>query len=284
MRSRSSSRERSPEQNRLPNGVSQISESDYFLKSDEFIVWLKDEKNKYFDELTSEKSHKYFRRFVKAWNKGRLPKSLYSGVERSSQPRTTAYKWSFVSKASRADTEALKAVRDSVGSATFGPSSSISADQSSTRPKIHGPTLPSHSDTVLAREEEAERQAVERQNKRKRERMEDKDRIEDVVGPREVGREAMLEKKRLKRDGDRAFREKGDDGFMEADEGTLMGGGNDFKAQIARRDANRQKWQDKRNAERGEKTAAVQDRRSAMQDRDKANMEMFMKMAKEKFG
>ena len=56
------------------------------------------------------------------------------------------------------------------------------------------------------------------------------------------------------------------------------------QSRIARRDANRQKWQDKRNAGRGEKTEAVQERRSAMQDRDKANMEMFMKMAKEKFG
>ncbi len=30
----------------LPDGVSEISESDYFLKSDEFRVWLKDEKGK----------------------------------------------------------------------------------------------------------------------------------------------------------------------------------------------------------------------------------------------
>lgn len=30
----------------LPNGVSPISESDYFLKNTEFRVWLKDEKDK----------------------------------------------------------------------------------------------------------------------------------------------------------------------------------------------------------------------------------------------
>ena len=30
----------------LPDGVSEISESDYFLKNDEFQVWLKEEKGK----------------------------------------------------------------------------------------------------------------------------------------------------------------------------------------------------------------------------------------------
>jgi len=137
---------------------------------------------------------------------------------------------------------------------------------------------------ILAREEDSERQAMERQYKRKRDRTEDKERVEDIVGPKEVGREGMLEKKRLKREGDRSFREKGDDGFMEADEGTLMGGGNDFKEQIARRDANRRRWQEKRNKEHEDKDSSVQERRNAMLDRDKANMDMFMKMAKEKFG
>jgi len=47
MRSRSRSRSRSPEKHyKLPEDVSQISESDYFLKSAEFRVWLKDEKRK----------------------------------------------------------------------------------------------------------------------------------------------------------------------------------------------------------------------------------------------
>jgi hypothetical protein len=50
-----------------------------------------------------------------------------------------------------------------------------------------------------------------------------------MVGPKEVGREGMLEKKRARREGDRAFREKGDDGFVEADEKTLLGGGDSFR-------------------------------------------------------
>ena len=92
-----------------------------------------------------------------------------------------------------------------------------------------GPTLPSASDLVLARESAAEYDSAERSYKRKREKAEAKERIEDMVGPKEVGREAMLEKKRARREGDRSFRERGDEGFAETDEGTLMGGGDSFK-------------------------------------------------------
>jgi hypothetical protein len=51
-----------------------------------------------------------------------------------------------------------------------------------------------------------------------------------MVGPREVGKEGMLEKKRARREADKSFREKGDDG-LEADETTLLGGGDSFKQQ-----------------------------------------------------
>lgn len=44
-RSRSPRRSRSPERD-LPNNASPISESDYFQKSSEFRIWLKDEKGK----------------------------------------------------------------------------------------------------------------------------------------------------------------------------------------------------------------------------------------------
>ncbi len=44
---RSRSRSNSPDRRApLPRGVAEISESDYFIKSDEFRVWLKEEKNK----------------------------------------------------------------------------------------------------------------------------------------------------------------------------------------------------------------------------------------------
>lgn len=46
-RERDRSRSRSPERSvPLPSGATPISESDYFVKNDEFRVWLKDEKRK----------------------------------------------------------------------------------------------------------------------------------------------------------------------------------------------------------------------------------------------
>lgn len=270
--------------NDLPHGVSPISESDYFLKNTEFRIWLKEEKHKYFDELSSEKARSYFRKFVKAWNRAKLPKSLYSEAESriSSAANQTAYKWSFASKGSSMDAGTLKAVREEVDSATYRRAAS-SSNIGGSRSRVHGPTLPSASDRVLAQEAASEYQAVEHNMKRKRDRAEAKERIEDAVGPKEVGKEGMLEKKRARREADSAFREKGDDGF-EADESTLLGGGDSFRDHIARRDAARKRFEEKRAAGREDKTAGVRERAAALREKDKATMDMFQQLAKQRFG
>ena len=164
---------------------------------------------------------------------GMFSESLYGGIDPSKQSATsqTAYKWSFASKRSRAEDEALHAARAEVGAATYrvgGEPSSRSGDGGSKR--VQGPSLPPQADRVLAREAAEERAAAERDYQRKRDKAEARDRIEDMVGPREVGRERVLEKKRERREGDRAFRERGDEG-LEVDEGTLLGGGSSFKAE-----------------------------------------------------
>ncbi|KAH9047557.1 hypothetical protein EDB84DRAFT_1557500 [Lactarius hengduanensis] len=285
-RSRDSPRRSESPSRHLPGGAEPITESDYFLKSSEFRVWLKDDKRKYFDELSGEKARKYFHKFVKEWNRGKLDKSLYGGIDPSKQSATsqTAYKWSFASKRTRAEDEALQAARAEVGAATYRAGdepSSRTGDGSNKR--VQGPSLPPQADRVLARETAEEQAAAERNYQRKRDKAEARDRVEDMVGPREVGRERMLEKKRERREGDRAFREKGDEG-LEIDEGTLLGGGNSFKAEIARRDAARTKFQQKRESAREEKISASRERASAIREKDKATMDMFMQMAKERYG
>ncbi|KAH7926830.1 hypothetical protein BV22DRAFT_1008149 [Leucogyrophana mollusca] len=280
--SRERERSRSPDRSHsLPPGVSLISESDYFLKNTEFRLWLKEEKSKYFDELSSDRARSYFRKFVKAWNRGKLPDSIYNNVDSvaSSATNQTAYKWSFASKGSVVDAKALNAVREEVGSATYGRDSRSQGASSSGR--VHGPTLPSSSDLVLARESASEYQAAERDHKRKRDRAEAKERVEEMVGPKPVGREGMLEKKRARRENDRAFREKGDDGF-EADESTLLGGGDSFRDHIARRDAARKRFEEKRGKD--EKIAATRERSAAIREKDKATMDMFQQLAKQRFG
>ena len=95
--------------------------------------------------------------------------------------------------------------------------------------RVHGPTLPTPSDITLAHELVDTQKAEERAYKHAKNKKETKEMVEDLVGPKLVGREGMLEKKALKRDGDRAFRERGDEG-LEVDEATLMGGGDSFRA------------------------------------------------------
>lgn len=53
---------------------------------------------------------------------------------------------------------------------------------------------------------------------------------------------------------------------------------------IAQRDANRLKWQEKKAAERGERTMDIQERQKALREKDRATMDAFAKMAKERFG
>ncbi|KAH9854334.1 hypothetical protein C2E23DRAFT_818240 [Lenzites betulinus] len=279
--SRGHSRSRSPERrSSLPDGVSEISDSDYFLKNDEFQVWLKEDKGKYFNELTSEKARKYFRKFVKAWNRGKLSKSLYAGVNKVPiASEQTAYKWSFASNASRADTEALRAAREEIESATWNRSRLNAPDAGPSRGRVIGPAMPSSSDRVLAKETEDEHRAAERDFQRKRDRKEAKERVEDLVGPKEVGRAGQLEKKKVQREANRAFREKGDEG-LEVDDATLMGGGDSFQAQLARREAAKRRYEDKN----GDRTGAIRERAEQLRQKDKATMDMFMQMAKQKFG
>ncbi|KAF8079263.1 hypothetical protein FPV67DRAFT_107852 [Lyophyllum atratum] len=281
-RSRSPRRERSrtPERDiKLPNNASPLSESDYFQKSDEFRIWLKDEKGKYFDELSGDKARSYFRKFVKAWNRGKVSKSLYAGIDPTTISATTqtAYKWSFASKKTRADDEALRAAREDISAATYNRESSSQAGPS--RGRVQGPTLPSASDLALSREMVAEQEQAERSYKRKRDKLEAKERVEEMVGPREVGREGMLEKKRARRDADKSFREKGDEG-LEVDESTLLGAGGSFRDEIAKRDAAKSRY----SAAREEKAAAARERATVYKQKEQATMDMFQQMAKQRFG
>ncbi|KAK2462871.1 hypothetical protein APHAL10511_005069 [Amanita phalloides] len=237
-------------------------------------------KRKYFDELSGDKARSYFRKFVKAWNRGKLSKKYYKGLEPSSIQATTntAYKWSFADKTSRADDQALRSVREEVGWATHSQRSG-DASMSASSGRVVGPTLPTPADLVHARELESEFKEEERKHKRKREKLEAKERIEDMVGPKEVGREGMLEKKRAKREQDRTFREKGDEGF-EADESTLMGGGDGFKDAITRRDTARRRYESKTQ----EKDMQMRERANAMREKERATMDMFQQLAKQRFG
>lgn len=70
--------------------IQELSNDDYFLKNNEFAAWLKEEKDVFFSDLSSESARKLFSRFVKAWNNKTLEPRYYEGI--ASGPRS-AHKW-----------------------------------------------------------------------------------------------------------------------------------------------------------------------------------------------
>ena len=57
-----------------------------------------------------------------------------------------------------------------------------------------------------------------------------------------------------------------------------------FIHSIAQRDAARRRFEEKRTQARDEREGSIQERRDAMRQKDKATMDMFKQLAKERFG
>ncbi|KAF3436938.1 hypothetical protein FNV43_RR19691 [Rhamnella rubrinervis] len=70
--------------------IQELSNDDYFSKSNEFATWLKEEKDVFFSDLSSESAREMFSGFVKAWNNHTLESRYYEGI--ASGPRS-AHKW-----------------------------------------------------------------------------------------------------------------------------------------------------------------------------------------------
>ncbi|KAH7334637.1 hypothetical protein B0J17DRAFT_617691 [Rhizoctonia solani] len=297
-RSRSRSRSPTPRLSLKSLGVSEISESDYFQKNSEFRLWLREERGKYFDELSGERARHYFRKFVKAWNRGKLSKELYNAdaATESARPASsqTSYRWSFAGNGLKVNAADLRAAREAVSQATYDldtPPMSSTAPKRTQGPSLPpgrtlGPSLPSASDLTLQQEEAVEAARGERRaaNKRARERLDDED---GGIGPKAVGREGLMEKKRARREEDNAMRNRKEDGGLEMSEDVLMGAGSSdsFKAAIARRDAARARWAEKKTATgSGSGSGPANERMEAMKAREAETMAMFRNMAKERFG
>lgn len=68
----------------------ELSEDDYFSKNNEFATWLKEKKNKFFSDLSSESARELFSEFVEVWNSKKLKSKYYKGIETG--PRSS-HKW-----------------------------------------------------------------------------------------------------------------------------------------------------------------------------------------------
>ena len=200
--------------------VDNISEEDYFAKSNEFAMWLKEAKGLFFSNLSSEETHKLFATFVEIWNAGKLSAKYYQGI--TAAPRTT-HKW--------------------------------------------GIKLDSNENALLGKDEddimyEKKLQKLERKKFNK-----DQEVLVDELVPKATGREAMLEKKALRREQARA-REDSPEVFREKD---VMGGGDDFQQRLARERA----WREKKAAA---KTEVYMEKKSVFEEREAAAMNPFKAM------
>lgn len=88
---------RSHDKHKTPIKVVQISEDDYFLKNEEFRVWLNTSRNTPFETLTTVNAREIFAGdFCKKWNRGSLASMFYDGTiptELRQQCVKTSHKW-----------------------------------------------------------------------------------------------------------------------------------------------------------------------------------------------
>ena len=85
-----------------------------------------------------------------------------------------------------------------VGAAMYGVGNAVGTSTTSGNDRskhVQGPTLPSQANHILAWEAAEEQAAAEQGYQQKCDKVEAWEHIEDMVGPREVGCEQMLEKK-----------------------------------------------------------------------------------------
>lgn len=77
--------------------IAQIDEDDYFLKNEEFRVWLHVDRSIPFEDLTTVQARELFTgAFCKDWNRGSLASMFYSGTiptELRQQCVKSAHKW-----------------------------------------------------------------------------------------------------------------------------------------------------------------------------------------------
>ncbi|CAG8768536.1 30366_t:CDS:2, partial [Racocetra persica] len=208
------SRSESPQRKKHP-----ISEDDYFTKSAEFRTWLREKKDKFFDELSSEQARRYFKKF-----------KYYDGM-RSSQltsSETTRYKWKHL-KVNQHELDELDTIKHSVDRQTnvkFATEVQMrsSGIKNEAPKRIIGPSMPPVRGSVEYNEdldqEDKERYERALRKKDRKNFQATHDMVLEELVPKATGKEALIEKKRARNNYYR--REASPD--IELNESDLMGG------------------------------------------------------------
>ncbi|BEJ17024.1 hypothetical protein CspHIS471_0604250 [Cutaneotrichosporon sp. HIS471] len=286
--------------------VERITEEDYFLKAGEFRFWLKEERGKYLDQLSSADAHKYFRRFVRRWNDGALPRACYATHETSGSraSNNTAYKWKFTAS-SRFNSVELAAARESVDRATHSKLRQVDTEMEagddsdgdigpvpelaspSPGPQLVGPSVgpsaPTVSERQMAREVQAESERMERNAERRAGRKVVMERAEELA-PRQTGKEGRQAEKRATNQQNKQMREKDAAAGLEVDDDTLMGDDSSFAAALRARDGTSSRHADRKVEEAAERRAANEERLVERRQKDSETMDMLKAMARQRYG
>ncbi|RIA90793.1 hypothetical protein C1645_737622 [Glomus cerebriforme] len=279
-----------------PKEFKPISEEDYFSKSTEFRVWLREDKDKFFDELSSEQAHRYFKKFVNTWNKYKLDKKYYIGM-RSSQlasSETTRYKWKNL-KINQDEIDSIKHSVDRQTNTNFAmevqmKSGNSKPDKASER--SIGPIMPPSSsqggyeealifllptsESIEMDQEDRERYERALKKKERKEFQKTHEIILDELVPKKTGREAMIEKKRTKN----AYYRREESPDVELNDKDLIGG-DDFQSSLATLKRARDAREQRKQAYKAEKAATLQEKAVAYQSKEQDTMEMLKKLAEE---
>ncbi|KAL4439171.1 hypothetical protein ABPG74_008946 [Tetrahymena malaccensis] len=229
-----------------------ISEDDFFIMNKTFSIWLIKKKNKYFDDLSTNKQRKYFKKFVKKWNKNDLSSVYYDEDKLQEKYGQLLKKNSFwklqnddsqVSKLYKEYQEALNGVNqmyDFKNDETDHKKALRKAARLEQGDKYddYQDTKKTRNDVEYDRENNREFKREQDKYDRRRERK-NKEELMDELVPKKVGKEAILEKKRMLNDKINGNRD--NTGIDDYDEEFLMGGDSFSKAKAREEEFQRKK-------------------------------------------
>eukprot|EP00877_Chromochloris_zofingiensis_P009627 jgi/Chrzof1/4918/Cz15g04140.t1 len=225
----------------LPVGVHAITSDHYFEKSGEFTAWLQHKRAIFFNDLSTEESHKLFDEFVAEWNAGKLPLKYYQGLVEAPKKRTP-HQWNF--KGGSGGGTGMKAFLEDEQDRTAG--------------------------------QRTAGRLAEQQERRKW-RADQKDVLDELL-PKATGREAKVEQRVARREAARAC-EDSPDLVRVTGGGDVMGGGDDDSFAAAKaREARRQDWRSRNAVAKQEVLSAKLAAQQAAEDEKMAPLRALVGM------
>lgn len=165
------------------------------------------------------------------------------------------------------------------------------ASDAAARSARHGPGIPSLQDLALRREnaeEERMQDIDDLRLARKADRVEQRERLEDLVPRADAGtRERKLEKKREVNDKMRSFRNKSPGGVGEVAEAELLGGGDEVAELKRAQEAAKRKRSEREVRREEEARARAAEREVRVEEykrKEESTMQVLRQIARERFG